>query len=255
MRVRAVLLAAGAMSLPLSLARVALASLAPRSSRWLQLEARIEKGYFTRNLRSLRAFATELDAAGGSESELRSYYAGLLDYRLALLSARNERQQWNMAARCVTSLDRSIALDPNSAEALALQAACLAIESSLDPWRAPLAGPLSLMRINKALRLAPHNPRVLLLDALSGEERPKLFGGSRGRAFALIKRAVAAFRSQVSCAAGAPSWGAADAYTDLAQGYLARGNALAARDALERALLIAPEFTQARRLMAMIVSG
>jgi Tfp pilus assembly protein PilF len=52
-----------------------------------------------------------------------------------------------------------------------------------------------------------------------------------------------------------PGWGAADAFTDLAQDYLARGEAVAARNVLERALLLAPDFAPARRLMAEIVSG
>ena len=54
---------------------------------------------------------------------------------------------------------------------------------------------------------------------------------------------------------GVPGWGAADAFTSLAQDYLTRGDAVAARNVLERALLVAPEFAQARRLMAEIVSG
>jgi tetratricopeptide (TPR) repeat protein len=252
---RALLGAACAIGLWLARAPAVLASAAHGESHWMRLETRIENDYFARDARSLQSLAAALSAGTGPEQGLRSYYAGLLAYRLALLSSRDERREWRMAARCVTSLDRSLALDPDSAEALALQSACLAIESSLDPWRAPLAGPLSLMRSDKALRLAPDNPRVLLLGALSAEDRPRLFGGDRRRDFDLIKRAVAAFQAQPADPRGVPAWGAADAYTYLARGYLSRGDALAARDALERALLIAPDFAQARRLMAMIVSG
>jgi len=52
-----------------------------------------------------------------------------------------------------------------------------------------------------------------------------------------------------------PGWGAAEGYTWLGRCYLDSGDALAARDALERALLIAPEFGRARRLLASITSG
>lgn len=253
-RARACLGALSALGVLLGQTPAALASQGPAQSHWMRLETRIENDYFTRDTRSLRSLAAALSGGSGAGQGLRSYYAGLLAYRLALLSARDERQEWLMAARCVTHLDRSLALDPNSAEALALQSACLAIESSLDPWRAPLAAPMSLMRIDKALRLAPDNPRVLLLGALSGRDRPRLFGGGHGD-FKLIQRAVAAFKAQGVAPRAVPAWGAADAYTDLARGYLARGDALAARDALERALLIAPDFAQAQRLMAMIVSG
>jgi Tfp pilus assembly protein PilF len=52
-----------------------------------------------------------------------------------------------------------------------------------------------------------------------------------------------------------PGWGAAEAYVYLGRGYLQRGDVLKARDALERALLIAPDFALARRLLTKITSG
>jgi Tfp pilus assembly protein PilF len=52
-----------------------------------------------------------------------------------------------------------------------------------------------------------------------------------------------------------PGWGAAEAYVYLAKCQLDRGATLEARDALERALLIAPELAEARRLMKKITSG
>jgi Tfp pilus assembly protein PilF len=41
----------------------------------------------------------------------------------------------------------------------------------------------------------------------------------------------------------------------LGRNLLEHGDPVTARDALEHALLIAPEFAQARRLMAKIISG
>jgi hypothetical protein len=118
-----------------------------------------------------------------------------------------------------------------------------------------VAAALSQARIDKALKLAPDNPRVLLLGALGAGERPTFFGGDNQQAFALMRRAVSAFERERAGAAGLPRWGAADAFTDLARDYLGVGDALAARNVLERALLIAPDFAPARRLMAQIVSG
>ena len=121
--------------------------------------------------------------------------------------------------------------------------------------RSPLAAALSLARIDKALKLAPKNPRVLLLGAQGARERPKFFGGDSQEAFTLLKRAVGAFEEQGAHAPEVPAWGAADAFTGLARDYLTRGDAVAARNVLERALLVAPDFGQARQLMAEIVSG
>ena len=52
-----------------------------------------------------------------------------------------------------------------------------------------------------------------------------------------------------------PGWGAAEAWLLLGRDLLDHGDSVGARDALEHALLIAPEFAQARRLMAKITSG
>lgn len=230
------------------------------SVRWGQIERRIESGYFQQDVAGLEALDGTLTAAGaasgnGKDAAWRSYYGALLAYRLALLAQNDETRAWPFTQQCVDRLNRTLVLDTGSAEALALQAACLALQSAIDPWRSPLAAPLSLARIDKALKLAPDNPRVLLLGAVAARDRPQLFGGDTQQAFRLMQRSVAEFERQGAVAQGPPGWGAADAFTWLAQDYLARGDALAARNVLERALLLAPDSAQARRLMAEIVSG
>lgn len=226
----------------------------------MQIESRINSGYFQQDTVGLQALAVTLSADAPThgqdpDEEWRSYYAALLAYRLALLAKGDETRAWPLTERCVAQLNRALLRDSSSAEALALQSACLALQSHLDPWRSPLAAPVSLARGNKALQLAPDNPRVLLLAALATRDRPRLFGGDPQKAFTLMQRSVSAFERQSAPPGGLPMWGAADAFTDLAQDYLGLGETLAARNVLERALLVAPDFTQARRLMAEIVSG
>lgn len=227
---------------------------------WVRLESRIDSGYFQQDAAGLTALAAALPAGGAgradaSDTMWRSYYAALLAYRLALLAKNDEQRAWPFTQQCIDRLNRVLVLDTGSAEALALQSACYALQSGLDPWRSPLAGPLSEARSDKALKLAPDNPRVLLLGALAARDRPTLFGGDPQQAFHLMQQAVSAFERQRASGSKVPGWGAADAFTDLARDYLGRGETLAARNVLERALLIAPQFTQARRLMAEIVAG
>jgi len=231
------------------------------SMRWLHIERRIENGYFQQDSAGLAALGGTLSADGMADGDAMkdqkwgNYYGALLAYRLALLARGDEARAWPFTQQCVDRLNRVLDLDAGSAEALALQSACLALQSNLDPWRSPLAASRSRARIDEALKLAPDNPRVLLLGALAAREWPRLFGGDDQQAFTLMQRSVWAFERQSRPAAGPPGWGAADAFTYLAQDYLTRGEALAARNVLERALLVAPDFTQARRLMAEIVSG
>ncbi|MHB8812344.1 MAG: hypothetical protein ACYDAE_03685 [Steroidobacteraceae bacterium] len=243
-----------------ALAPAAPAAATQSSAYWMQIEGRIESGYFQQDAAGLQALAATVavgdpPAGDTQDEEWRSYYGALAAYRLALLAGSDPTRARPFAQQCIERLNRALALDPGSVEALALQSACFALQSNIDPWRSPFAAPLSLARIDKALKLAPGNPRVLLLGALAARDRPKFFGGDSQQAFALMQRAVSAFERQGARPRGLPGWGAADAFTELARDYLGRGDTLAARNVLERALLLAPHYAQARRLMAEIVSG
>lgn len=236
------------------------ASASPSRAHWAHVERRIESGYFQQDAAGLTGVAATLAPGGAAarspeDTKWRNYYAALTAYRLALLARGDEARAWPFAQQCIGRLDSVLLVDAGSAEALALQSACFALQSNLDPWRSPLAAPLSRARGDKALRLAPDNPRVLLLASLAARERPIYFGGDNQQAFRLMLQSVSAFERPGAPAPGLPGWGAADAFTYLAQDYLTRGQALAARNVLERALLVAPEFTQAKRLMAEIIAG
>jgi tetratricopeptide (TPR) repeat protein len=248
---------------------------------WLDIESRIQYGYFTEDVHSLRNLVEPL-ASDDSHDRLKSYYAGLLAYRMTLLEeaqadraaadggagtpppkspppvrkndrSKNEARQ--TVERCVASLDRALEAQSNFPDALALQSACLRQLAELSSWRAPLAGPKSLSQLHKALQIAPKNPRVLLLDAIGDYEHSGASGGDAQQACVKFKAVAAVFEAERADVDQVPGWGAAEAYMWLGRCYLDSGDANAARDALERALLIAPEFGQARRLLATITSG
>jgi Tfp pilus assembly protein PilF len=90
---------------------------------------------------------------------------------------------------------------------------------------------------------------------MSDYQLARELGGNKERALVKLRRAVAAFELERAGAEQLPGWGAAEAYLLLARDLLDHGEALGARDALEHALLIAPDYAQARGLMAQIISG
>jgi tetratricopeptide (TPR) repeat protein len=242
------------------------ASVQAADTHWLDVESRIQYAYYTEDAHALRNMVESLEG-NGSHDALKSYYAGLLAYRQTQLAevqsdhekvpvrkndrSKNEARQ--TVERCVSSLDHALDDRSDFPDALALQSACLALLAELSSWRTPFAAPKSANQLRKALLLAPKNPRVLLLDAIDEYERPLPAGESHScekfRATAAVFEAERANVDQV------PGWGAAEAYTWLGRCYLVNGDAVPARDALERALLIAPEFGQARRLLSSITSG
>ena len=239
---------------------------------WLDIESRIQYGYFTEDMRSLHNLVEPL-GSNDSHDRLKSYYSGLLAYRLTLLAqadqsaaagkapapvrrndrSKNEARQ--TVERCVGALDQALEVQSNFAEALALQSACLGMLADLSSWRAPLAAPKSATQLRKALQIAPKNPRVLLLDAIGDYGHAKGPGGDAEHPCSKFKAAAALFDAERADVDQVPGWGAAEAYMWLGRCYLDIGNPNEARDALERALLIAPEFGQARRLLATITSG
>ena len=221
------------------------------NSTWLDVEGRIQYGFYTEDARALADVANELSHGEGERDTLQYYYTALANYRLALvLAARDKDRARDAVERCVDSLDGVLKANTNFAAGFALEGACLRTVAILKPWK-PLAGSKSNGQMERALKLAPRDPRVLLLDALSHGEDSKIDEAS----LAMLKKAAAAFESERQGVDRTPGWGAAEAYTHLGRGYLERGDVLNARDALERALLIAPDFAQAKRLMTKITSG
>jgi tetratricopeptide (TPR) repeat protein len=237
-------------TLALSGACIGLASAASESS-WLDVEGRIQYGFYIEDARTLRDIADQLSRAEGEQEPLQHYYAALANYRLAsLLEGRDKGRAREALEGCVDSLGTALKIEANFAAGYALHAACLRRMSVLAPWK-PLAGSKSTGQMERAVKLAPRDPRVLLLEALAQGEDGKF----DEQALKFLKQSAAAFESERQGMDRTPGWGAAEAYTYLGRGYLERGDVLNARDALERALLIAPDFALAKRLMTRITTG
>jgi hypothetical protein len=224
--------------------------------QWPDVEAQIQYGFLTEAPHELANLAARLEQqlAGERIDALAAYYAGFANYRLALISqSRDKGAALQAAQHCVSDLGKSLAAQADAPEALALQASCLAQIAQLS-WQSPLAGPKARSQMERAVHLAPRNPRVLLLDAVLDDERPK-DSASRDRALTKLRKIVLLFDAERASLTPTPGWGAAEAYTYLGRSCLDHGAPAEARAALERALLLAPEFAQAKRLMGRITQG
>ena len=218
---------------------------------WRDVESRVQYAYYTEDTAALEHLQGVL-AADESQDALRHYYAALLEWRLALLTSRPAAAgavPVRHAQRCVGELDAALTARDDFAEALALRALCL--ESG---GAATLTGYRAHRDLERALQLAAGNPRVLLADAMSDYQLAPA-RGNKERALGKLRHTVAAFEAERGGVEPLPAWGAAEAWWLLARDLLDHADPVAARDALEHALLIAPEFAEARRLMAKIISG
>ena len=234
-------------------------AVAQSDDQWRDIESRIQYGYYTEDAPALRHLA-ELVAAGDEHDRLRGYYGGLRAWRLAALAARSPAAvpgttATALAQLCVREVNGALALQADFADALALRFACLAVPFGTGAGYASIGAQGARKDLGRALQLAAHNPRVLLVDAMAEYELAATKSGNRERALAKVRQAVTAFEAERSGTEQLPGWGAAEAWQLLGRELLDHADTVGARDALEHALLIAPEFTQARRLMAKIISG
>ncbi|MGH8259645.1 MAG: hypothetical protein ACREUG_08140, partial [Steroidobacteraceae bacterium] len=241
-----------------ALAAVLCASLGARAAdpsgvaRWLDVESRIQYAYYTEERRDLEGIVASLAADTGGAGGRRSYYVALASYRLAELSETGAVDRMKQSVeRCVSALGAAEGAPPAAAERLALQSACLRLQATFEPLRSPYLRARSASAMRRALALAPHNPRVLLLHALADRDERR----ARAQVTRELRQAAAAFEVERQGVERVPEWGAAEAYAFLGRSLLEQGQTLAARGALERALLLVPDFALAHRLMARITAG
>ena len=232
------------------------AATAAADAEWLDTEGQIQYAFYTEDARALNNLAARLDSKVGAEP-LQGYYAALAYYRLSLtVEARDAVRASNAAERCVANLEQVLQARTDWADALALQGACLRSVAMLKPLRAPFAGPHSRSQLARALKLEPHNPRALMLDGWLGyEDSRNAAPAAKERACGELQAALAVFEAARPAEEHVPEWGLAEGYAYRARCDLDHGAVGAARDALERALLIAPDFQLARRLIARITAG
>jgi hypothetical protein len=120
----------------------------------LDVESRIQYGYYTEDLHALQNLVDSLQGDTKTDA-LHGYYVGLASYRLALLYAERAPDRAKaLLERCVSGLDESLKAQADFAESLALQAACLHRLGELTSLAVPLAGHRSGTEMRRALALA-----------------------------------------------------------------------------------------------------
>lgn len=211
------------------------------------LAARIEYGYYGDDARVIEAAMAVLERLGDSETDAR-FYLGLAELRLAQLAAHRGADTSRHVERCIERATPKNADEkgPAAAEPWILVAACAAIGEQARRRDQAL---------ERARSLAPSHPRVALLSAWAISPKPlQAPAPVRDAVAAQLEKAIAAFETWKP-PPGAPDWGQAEALTQLGGIALQRGEVRAARDLLERALLLAPDYRVAVELQNSLQSG
>ncbi|HET9446080.1 MAG TPA: tetratricopeptide repeat protein [Steroidobacteraceae bacterium] len=150
------------------------------------------------------------------------------------------------AQACVRHAREAVERDAGLADALAIEAAC---EGHAATARAGSAGCANSKPLRMAAALAPDNPRIKLVQAMCAPSK-----AADPAAVDRWRAVVASFEDAPPSRPGKPDWGHVEALTMLGETYLQRGDPIAARDALERALVLAPDYRQAQQLLQAAAS-
>lgn len=211
--------------------------------------SRMQYAFYTGDARTIEAMLTLIEGfdVDPGLAAAKSYQLAYGSWKLAQLYAdpAEERPRSNaksLAAKtaraCVQHARVVIRQDDSAAEAYAIEAVCDGFSPSSGRSACARSGSL-----RTALSLAPDNPRVQLIRSLCSGAVADPGALDRWRAV------VMAFESAPPSRSAASDWGQVEALTLLGESYLLRGDAVAARDVLERALVLAPDYRRAQKLL------
>ena len=215
--------------------------------------ARAQYAFLTSDVRALEEVLGEVSQMSfqANLEALKSYQLAYGYWKAAQLSAQrgpSARAAASKAAKaCVEHAKAAVRRDTGLAEAFAVQAVC---EDKPFAFQQLDDGECDRNRaMRTALGLAPKNPRVKLVAALCARSAQGDAQLNRWR------DVVAAFDEAAKPTSAVADWGHAEALTLLAQAQLSAGQTVAARDAIERALVIAPDYNAAQAVLKQIASS
>jgi len=184
-------------------------------------------------------------ATASEDAAWAHYYVGLANYRLATqLLERDEDRAEALLDDGIDHLNTAIEAQPKSAEAHALLSTMYGLKARGGMASGMRYGPRADDAIAKAQQLAPDNPRVLLLNAVSLLNKPSRWGGDREGAIEALNRAIQQFEAAApSNHSLRPQWGHADAYVWLGIAHMKGDDLAQARRAFEQALAVRPGYT------------
>jgi len=240
---------------------------------WADVEGRIQYAYYTEDSRALNSVLDSLkpkpvegeEEGVASDAAVRSYFRGLTHYRLAQVLAASKKSQARSAIDdCGEEVDNAvdalpkvpIGLDESDqarhqrAEAYVLGTACTLAGREMSSI--PFAGGRIGSRIEEAVKLESRNPRVRLVEALVAFDRAGKDAIAKSAAVQKLRAVTVMFEEARAGASTTPEWGAAEAYAFLGRALFDQHDVVGAREAIERALLIAPDYAYARRLATQI---
>lgn len=172
------------------------------------------------------------------------YWLAYADWRIAPRVMEKKAQATRFVKDGLQHADRALELEPKLAEAVALKASLLGLSLQLEPATMMTVGPEIQATMDRALTMAPDNPRVVLLDAMGTLHKPAFVGGGPERALEKFVKAQALFDREgdaVPPSAYTPRWGRFESLAWAGRSAAKMNDRAAARAFYEKALALRPD--------------
>ncbi|HEX9653443.1 MAG TPA: tetratricopeptide repeat protein [bacterium] len=185
---------------------------------------------------------------------LTQYFIGYTDYRLAILYRSQEKSELQIKHidDGISNLYSCLEKNEQFADGQALLSSLLGLKISADPQLGMTLGPEAGTAITDAVRYGKDNPRVALFSAMTAYFTPEEYGGSKTRAIAEMKRAAELFKNEKLVDKRLPDWGHNEAHLWLARMYMETDQLDLAKQSLDEAVKIDPEFAYAKTLQTRL---
>ena len=208
----------------------------------------INRAYYASDVASLEEIREELNEEDANDAYLAAY----IDWRLAgiHMSFTDEDAADAVLERAQLTLESLVEQAPDSAESWALLSTIYGMRIGIRPMtRGMSMGRKADGAIERALRLEPENPRVLVIYAIGKLNTPALWGGGHDRAMEALDKALASLAANGS---GRYTWGEADAYIWRGIAEQQQGNLEQAAANFDAALDAVPSYGWAEHLRANV---
>ena len=224
---------------------------AARAQEGGDLQVQILYAYQTLDANQLLEIKQNLSNAlhTGKAGPAERYHLAHADWRLADLTGAARKDQAQRALQeCVDQLGILLEADRASVESLALQSICDSELANFKKMQSAVLRSRAAERLAEARKIAPRNPRVKLVLALS-----KLEGVSSSDVIPReLAEAAEAFEQSPATSNETPGWGHAETYLRYGHELRLRGEFLGARNWLEKALIAAPDYKAAQSELALL---
>jgi tetratricopeptide (TPR) repeat protein len=190
---------------------------------------------------SARATFASLSAVDPKSGLLHTWVA-TADWRVVpRLMSTDKPQAEKYCKDGLAHADQALKLDSKNAEALAIKASLNGLSLTFNPGAMMTIGPEIDQELSRAQSLAPKNPRVQLLKAISTLNKPAFVGGGASPALKEFEKAQELFAAETVTDPTAPDWGRDDAFVWAGRAEMKLDQPAKAREQYQKALEVTPD--------------